>query len=243
MTVWKASSSTSKSNEDLGARRSSDSLYVYGIHHGTVLSGNHKEGSFSVVLYLVQMNHINWVWLSYGWTRGRKMSGKTILPAQSSCYLAAPASPGSGTLQRGGWSPPGVTWGDVCQPYAPPAAGTLPGRERMTPVLREAHFWSVWQLSRHQTRSNRGRKELRPHARPLQLLSQPFWCLTTEPVIKAEPRDTEQKDMTAGNAEEWRVRKLINAEAGLKPLPLGIRRNQWSCVGMGSWTSVEHMKV
>lgn len=105
-----------------------------------------------------------------GWS-GKKenigrMCGKTTPAASGSCYLAPPASPGSRGLQRRDAGPPGITPGNVCQPYARPAAGSSAGGKEWLQcwVQTERHchvrLHSGWQLSWRQAGSNPGHGEL-----------------------------------------------------------------------------------
>ncbi len=128
-----------------------------------------------------------------------------------------------------GRQPPGITPGDVCQPYARPAAGTsAAGKEWLQcwswdreTLSCQAALWLTAQLTPGQVKPQPRRT--RGSGSPPFSTAGTILMSNISPFDKSRATGHRAEDVTAGNDKEWRVRKLINVRKGVKHLPLGVQ--------------------
>lgn len=96
-------------------------------------------------------------------------------------------------------------------------------RQRETLSIQTA-FWLTAQLTPDQVKS----RPLMIRGSGLEHCSGPFLMSNILPFDKSSAKGHRADDVTAGNDEEWCVRKLINVGKGVKHLPVGCRTEQQS---------------
>lgn len=112
---------------------------------------------------------------------------------------------------------PGLLWGPVQQGKNDSSVGVETERHC------HVRLHSGWQLSWRQAGSNPGHGGLGVQARSPLAPRQIILMSDISPFDKSWATGQRAEDVTAGNDEEWHVRKLINVWIGVKHLPLGVQ--------------------